>query len=307
MTECERIKAEGWLEEDFFNPEIRCEYYVSENMKKVWAILLDLYKKFAEVCEKNDLTYFAVSGTILGAVRHKGFIPWDDDIDVALPRKDYNKLKKLFKEFEYPYFLQSSETDPEYGFSYLRLCNSNTTIVTKPLEYADYNHGIYIDIFPLDYASDDEMELRRNSIYNLIMKNSAHMRLKNPNKSQKDIERINNYYDPNMSPLDVFNKIEEIASMKENDKNAQYLASLVCTMCHINKSKKPKEAYDGYVETPFESLKVRLPIGHIELLKVEYGDYMQFPPVEKRGIWHECEMYPDIPYKDYYKDNIINK
>lgn len=304
MTESERIKNEGWLPKDFFEPETRCEYYISAEMKKIWAILLDLYKEFAMVCEKNNLEYFATAGTILGAIRHKGMIPWDDDIDVVVPRKDYEKLKKLASEFKEPYFLQNSDTDPEYGFSYMRLCNSNTTIVTKPLQYADYNHGIYIDIFPLDKVSDEDIEIRRNQIYELIMKNTAYMRLNNPCKSEADIERINKYYDPNMKPVDVFREIERIASQREDDDSAPYLTILVSTIYAIPKTKRPKEIYNGYVDVPFEGgTKMRLPIGYEQALKIQYGDYMQYPPVEKRGVWHNCEMYADIPYKKYYKEN----
>lgn len=303
MTEATRIKNEGWLPDDFFEPEVRCDYYISSEMKKIWAVLLDLYRKFSEICKKNQLEYFAAAGTVLGAVRHKGMIPWDDDIDVVMPRASYDRLKSLAQEFKGQYFLQNSDTDPEYGFSFMRLCNSNTTIVTKPLQYANYNHGIYLDIFPLDRASDDDIEIRRNQIYELIMKNTAYMRLKNPSKSDSDIERINKYYDPNMKPTDVFHEIERIASLREDDETATYLTSLVSTISSIEKTKKPKEAYSAYIDVPFEGgTTMRLPIGYEEVLKVQYGDYMKFPPIEKRGTWHSGEYYPDIPYQIYYKE-----
>ena len=84
MTESERIIKEGILPETFFEPESRCEFYVDETRKKIWAIELDLYLELMRVCKKYDLTIWADGGTLLGAVRHNGFIPWDDDMDLIL-------------------------------------------------------------------------------------------------------------------------------------------------------------------------------------------------------------------------------
>ena len=125
MTEIERIKQEGWLPENFWAEEIRDEYFVSAEMKKVWAIEMDLYREVTRILNKHNLRYFTDGGTTLGGVRHKGFIPWDDDLDICVPREDYEKLHQLASEFKDPYFLQSTVTDPEYGYSFMRLRNSN--------------------------------------------------------------------------------------------------------------------------------------------------------------------------------------
>ena len=145
MTEIERIKQEGWLPKKFWNEEIRDEYLVSAEMKKVWAIEMDLYRVLARIMDKHHLRYFTDGGTILGGVRHKGFIPWDDDFDICVPREDYEKLHQLASEFKSPYFLQSTVTDPEYGYSFMRLRNSNTSVVVKPYTHAKFNQGKYGD------------------------------------------------------------------------------------------------------------------------------------------------------------------
>ena len=142
MTEIERIKQEGWLPENFWNEEIRDEYLVSAEMKKVWAIEMDLYREVTRVLNKFNLRYFTDGGTTLGGVRHKGFIPWDDDLDICVPREDYEKLHQLASEFKSPYFLQSTVTDPEYGYSFMRLRNSNTSVVVKPFTHAKFNQRI---------------------------------------------------------------------------------------------------------------------------------------------------------------------
>ena len=96
------------IDETFFLPEERNGYMVSSEMKKVWAVELDLLNEFARVCDKYRLKWFAHAGTMLGAVRHHGFIPWDDDIDVVMPREDYERLCSIgSSEFSRPYFFQN--------------------------------------------------------------------------------------------------------------------------------------------------------------------------------------------------------
>ena len=96
------------LKKNFYDEEIICDYVVSEEMKKIWAINLELMSVFKKVCQKHNLKFFMGFGTLLGAFRHQGFIPWDDDVDIIMPRSDFEKLKKLNNEFKEPYFLQSS-------------------------------------------------------------------------------------------------------------------------------------------------------------------------------------------------------
>ena len=83
------------LGEDFFKEEVRCDYRISEDMKLIWAVIRDMYLSFADVCDKYGLKYYTVWGSLLGAIRHDGFIPWDDDFDVAMPREDYNEFLKI--------------------------------------------------------------------------------------------------------------------------------------------------------------------------------------------------------------------
>ena len=141
------------LPDDFLEEEIRCGYTVTRKMKKVWAVELDLLNELLRVCNKYNIKIFASGGTMLGAVRHKGFIPWDDDIDMGMLRKDYDKLCKIAnKEFQYPYFFQTNYTDPGTLRGHAQLRNSNTTsfLQNEGSEYS-FNQGIFIDIFPMDF------------------------------------------------------------------------------------------------------------------------------------------------------------
>lgn len=301
MTEIERIKQDNWIPKEFWNEEIRCDYMVSENIKKVWAIELDLYREFTRVCEKYNLLYFTDGGTTLGAIRHSGFIPWDDDLDVCMPRDSYEKFKKISTEFKTPFFLQNAYTDPEFGYSFMRLRNENTTVVVEPFNYCKFNQGIYIDIFPIDKVTEEDYLSRRENIYKLIMKNSAYMRRNFPNKSEHDKFLISQYYDNSIAPADIFNEIEQIATQDENIET-DYMSLLVSTQYDASKKIWPKRIFDDYVEKNFEFITVRVPIGYDEQLQIYFGNYMEFPSLEQRGTWHDIQYYPDIPYRIYYQE-----
>lgn len=148
----------------FFEEEVRSGFIVTKQRKELWAVQLDLIYEFDRVCKSHDLKYYADSGTALGAVRHKGFIPWDDDVDIAMFRSEYNKLCEIApKEFKYPYFFQTEHTDRGSMRGHAQLRNSQTTaiLMTELDAKLPFNQGIFIDIFPMDNVPDDECERRR--------------------------------------------------------------------------------------------------------------------------------------------------
>jgi lipopolysaccharide cholinephosphotransferase len=137
--------------------EIRDGYKVTADVKKVWAVELDLLKVFIDYCRKHDLRCWVEGGTLLGAVRHKGFIPWDDDIDLAMPREDYDRMCQIGNDgLEEPYFLQTAYSDVEYTHGHAQLRRSDTAAIRPSDCFQPFNQGIFIDIFPLDAAPDDK-------------------------------------------------------------------------------------------------------------------------------------------------------
>ena len=122
------------LADDFFKEEVRNDYTVSPKMKKIWAVELDLLDQLDRVCQKYDIPWYLSGGSLLGAVRHHGYIPWDDDIDLMMYRKDFDRLCEVAEdEFAEPYFFQTEETDPGAMRGHAQLRNSSTCLLyTSP-------------------------------------------------------------------------------------------------------------------------------------------------------------------------------
>ncbi len=144
------------LPADFLNEEVRNDHVITSQMKQVWAVQLNLLTELLRVCKNHDIKIFACAGTLLGAVRHQGYIPWDDDIDLMLYRKDYDKLCQVAsQEFKDPYFFQTEYNDPGSLRGHAQLRDSRTTAILNN-DAPGINQGIFIDIFPLDSVVDDD-------------------------------------------------------------------------------------------------------------------------------------------------------
>ena len=265
------------LPKNFLEEEIRCGYKISSEMKKVWAVQIDLLEQVKKICKNHGLKYFADSGTLIGAIRNKGYIQWDDDIDLVMMRNDYNKFMEYAKsELEFPYFLQTVYTDKDIMRAHAQLRNSKTTGYMPYEKNRPYNKGIFIDIFPLDVIPEDP-QLKKFSL-KIKFKWKLLNNLVNYKYNKKNIVSWAKHY-LIVKPLTLwmdykilYAKYERLCSQYNNSEfnRVSYIAYSHGKKKHIWN----KEWFDSAKEVDFEFTKIDIPVGYNERLKTEYGDYM---------------------------------
>ena len=292
------------LPKGFLDEEVRDGYKVSHEMKKVWAVELDLLAEFQRVCKKHNIKYIASGGTMLGAVRHKGFIPWDDDIDLMMLREEYDKLCEIGpSEFKYPYFFQTEDTDPGYMRAFARLRNSETTAIPDYEKgfILTINQGIFIDIFPMDNLIDDKKLLEEQSkeskyLYDKYLEKSKYnFRFKLGNTIKNKILRtllpLYKIQRPNL----VLKEREKVCQ-RYNNIQTKYVGLLSFQFDNRVHDIK-REDLNHIIEMNFEFLKIPNTANYDEALRWKFGDYMK--PIHSPAYHQEMFYNADKCYKNY--------
>ena len=297
------IKIE--LPEGFLDEEVRCGYTVTKKLKQIWAIELDLYKEFERICKKYDINFSIYWGTMLGAVRHKGFIPWDDDLDVIVDRKGFEKLLKIPQsEYGENYFMQTAMSERNYYQQQLRLRNSLTTAYIQGSD-PRMNNGIFLDIYVFDGVAPNRFWLLVHSVLKHIALvplkfYCAQGNLRFTTRLLRAVTRIVPFrmwwwiYSHILSLFTPFvDKMGPANSFKPQDHLEYWIY---------------KKDFADCEDVPYEFTTVRSIKNQIPFLERRYKNYMEFPPIEERGKWHEDAIHfePEIPYVDYFKVKAVN-
>ena len=284
------------IPQSYFEDEVREGFYIPSMMKCAWAAQLEILEDIAKVCGKYNIPYFAVSGTLLGAVRHGGFIPWDDDTDICMTRPDYNRFMTVAeKELPQGYSVMEVHRDTKWDEIFARVINSRKIQLDQP--FLEKFHGFPfvagVDIFPLDYLAPDEEELQ-------LLASLADPVVMCANTI--DDESIDDEMEEQIC------EIEELCNVKidrsRSVKNQLFrLATKLCTLYGeqeadkigmtpdwIKKTKMrwPKKYYKETVLLPFEVMEISAPIAYDDVLRGIYGEYMR---ISYDGGLHDYPFY----------------
>lgn len=261
------------------------------SLQELKDIELNLLKRFHAFCVENDITYFLAYGTLLGAIRYKGFIPWDDDVDVLVPREDYNKLLKLFQDTE-QYRLFAFERNPKYRFPFAKLCDMST----RKEEFNTNNGvalGVDIDIFPLDHFDDDldkaneEARYMRKLMSQLILTKSKKSTIVNPLK-RFVMNGVRTSYKM-LGHGHFIRKIDK-AACKSEQKDSRYIGGKAWCV-YGERGVIPAEAFAKAIDIEFEGETFPAPVGYDTYLTCLYGNYLPEPPKEKQKTHHNFVAY----------------
>lgn len=258
--------------------------YDDETLKHLQKVQLMMLKDFIKICEENDITYFVIGGSLLGAIRHNGFIPWDDDIDVIMFRSDFEKLDKIMGEKpNEKYHLFNVLNEETYHYTFARFNLKNTILEEWWAKQVDYTVNIFIDIFIIDKIPDNKIKrfiqrgrcliLNQSVMYSLI-------KFENESKIKQVIQRTIHYFLKiiPISPMTLKKRCVKAYTKYENTECKQYcdFPSVHFMPIYEKKDFFPLE------QVKFEDIYVNVPNDYDKILTRLYGNYMELPPEDKR-------------------------
>ena len=259
-------------------------HLVTVETKKLWAVEMDLAKHLLDVCARHNLKIWATDGTLIGAVRHNGFIPWDDDMDFCMMREDYDKLIEIGpSEFKEPYFFQSFYTDEHSWGAVTKIRRSDTAIIEKGWEYRkEFNRGVFIDILVLDAVPDDRKKLDKS--YRKVFLLRGWLKQYEMWKPKYFSIRTRmklfalKFFFILVKPEKVHRRIEKMLasnSIKDNE-NCALLDYYALEGRDLSRMKlRNKHYFDETIMLPFHDMQLPAPVGYDAMLRAIYGDYMK--------------------------------
>lgn len=269
-----------------------------EDTKKMQRIGLKMVKYFDAFCSNHGLTYFLCGGNCIGAIRNKGFIEWDDDVDVFMPRKDYEKLQRIWQDTD-DYIIQfNRENQPNYATS-VTIHDRNTTFVKTTICNRDIAQGVAMDVFPLDPAPNG-IKRKIQQFWAIVY--SIYSICDTP-KNHGTLIRLLGHIPLFLLPTRKIRfKMAKFAERKMSKYKINECDNIteLCAGPGYMMNDYPKEIFSDSIRVEFEDTMLPIPIGYDQYLKIAFGDYMSLPPIEKRVNHHEYEFIDlDTPYLSY--------
>lgn len=258
----------------------------TEELKK---LQLDILKDVHDFCMKNEIKYSLAFGTLLGAVRHKGYIPWDDDIDIMMQRKDYEIFLRMYGNKKYQ--IAYRDRMPSFYLPYAKVYD----VRTKVDEYSDYSmdYGVNIDVFPLDNVPDsgDELKsfLQKKKFWNIIYELKRIKIAKRRSFTKNAVLALAHVL---LYPVSIHFVSEQMRNLSEKYyKEPTRRIGIVAPSDNNLREIWNREIFEEYIVLPFEGVEVLVMRHYQQFLTAAYGDYMQLPPEDKRVTHHKYLAY----------------
>ncbi len=294
------------LDDNFFREEVRCGFTVPELMKRCWGAQLKVLEEFDRICEKYGLKWFAFVGTLLGTVRHKGFIPWDDDIDIGMLRDDYEKFLQVAPlEFPAGYVIVNYDED-DHEYDCITRVNNTRSILfdeTRLSEFCSFPYPAGLDLYPLDYIVEDPEERKAHKDLHYRIKQATELCRKilagsgpltdkdgnrlEPSQVLAEISMVTGYeFDLEKDIIRQLNILIDMTDSMNSEEEGRYIGNIGHITFEGDRMMFPRECFDKLLKVPFETGYVYIPVGYETMLKQNYGPGFMVPVI------HSPHEYP---------------
>ncbi|UEA30967.1 LicD family protein [Granulicatella elegans] len=277
-------------------------------MEPLQAKCLEMAEYFVQFCNENNLLCYLCGGGAIGTLRHKGFIPWDDDLDFFMPRKDYEKLAQLWpQKADSRYQLSKSNENYIDRNLFITIRDTQTTCIKPYQQDLDIPHGLALDVLPLDYYPANGLSRKKQVIAALVYSLFCAQTIpeKHGGIMKWGSQALLALVPSKKLRYKIWKKAE--AEMTKYTKEESDGITELCSGPYYMKKKYPISSFEGALWLPFEETELPIPVGYDAYLKTAFGDYMTPPPVEKQVAHHDAVLLDLEKSYTHYKGEYYGK
>ncbi len=254
--------------------------------------VLEVLVKIDKICRENNIEYYLGYGTLIGAIRHNGFIPWDDDADIIMLRAEYDRLREAINSGDYGIRFIDISNNQNTIYPFGKVCDTQTHLHEKNFRAVE-GYGAFVDVFPLDFLPEDAIEraklCKRTRTLARIITHSARTGYEKTGSVSLNVKRsIAMHLFRLLNTGKLVRMLDN--QLREINKSATQIVGLPWDRGELS---YPRTYFESHEEHEFEGHLLYIPVKFDEILRSNYGDYMQFPPEEQRKYSHSLECYID--------------